>query len=204
MEDPLARYAVAAMALAVMGATAGSGFAATVTSFSGRVVRAPSPPYCDASILTIQGSGFVNEGGITNVTIGGTPVSSFWTNNDGVLQAIVASGTKTGRIVVTTRSSTATSATDVTIVPCEAGPPTAKPFVSAAPAKVKGGKQIQVHGSGLVGVTSVTVGGTPAAFAIPTDQNMYVVIPKTGATGKTTIKFMSAAGTTSIVVTKTA
>ena len=138
------------------------------------------------------------------MTIGGTPVSSFVVSTDNVLLATVGSGTKTGRIVVTTRSSTATSATDVVIEPCEAGAPTAKPFVSAAPAQIKGGKRIQVFGSGFVGVTSVTVGGTKADFAIPTDQNMYVVIPKTTRTGKTVIKFTSAKGSTTITVTKTA
>jgi IPT/TIG domain len=182
---------------------AGSAFAVTITSFAGTAVRAPDPPYCVGSIVTITGSGFLSGGAVTSVTFGGVPAASFYAGSDTVLLATVGAGAQTGPIVVTTPQGSATSATPELIEACASGPPTSRPAITGAPPKVKGGKKIQLHGSGFVGVTSVTVGGVTAPYAIPTDQNMYVIIPTTAKNGSVAIKLTSPAGTGTVSVLKT-
>jgi hypothetical protein len=183
-------------------AAAGSAFAVTITSFAGTAVRAPDPPYCLGSIVTITGTGFLSGGAVTSVTFGGVPAASFYAGSDTVLLATVGAGAQTGPIVVTTPSGTATSPTPELIESCASGPPTSKPDITSVPPKVKGGKKIQLHGSGFIGVTSVTVGGVTAAYAIPTDQNMYVIIPTTAKNGTITIRLTSSAGSGTISVDK--
>src|ERR1700689_595987 len=77
---------VAAVApLALMAAE--SALAVTITSFAGTAVRAPDPPYCVGSIVTITGSGFLSGGAVTSVTFGGVPAASFYAGSDTVLLA---------------------------------------------------------------------------------------------------------------------
>jgi hypothetical protein len=70
------------------------------------------------------------------------------------------------------------------------------------PTKATAGKKIALSGSGFVGTTAVTVGGAAAAYAIPSDNLMYVVIPKgatnSATTGKVIIKITSPAGSASV------
>ena len=49
----------------------------------------------------------------------------------------------------------------------------------------------------------MTVGGVTAPYAIPTDQNMYVIIPTTAKNGSVAIKLTSPAGTGTVSVLKT-
>jgi hypothetical protein len=65
------------------------------------------------------------------------------------------------------------------------------------------GAKIQLLGSGFIWITGVTVGGQTATYAIPSDQNMYVIIPTSasnGKNGKATIALTNAKGTVNVSV----
>jgi len=181
---------------------AASAFAVTVTSFSGAYGRASSLPYCYGSTLTITGTGFVNDGSVPSVTVGGVPALKVTVGSDTTLFALIGPGATTGPVVVTTAKGTATSTTNENIFPCASGAPTTAPIVKSLPAKATAGKKIALSGSGFVGTTGVTVGGAVAAYAIPSDNLMYVVIPKgatnDATTGKLIIKITSPAGSASV------
>jgi len=137
----------------------------------------------------ITGSGFVTDGGIVSVTIGGVPASEIVVGSDQYLYARVGPGATSGPIVVTTKAGTARATPDAQVVPCQStATASSKPAVaSVTPVKAKGGKKIKLSGSGFVGTSSVTVGGVPATFSIPSDNLMYVIVPKAAKTGQQTI-----------------
>jgi hypothetical protein len=159
-------------------------------------------PYCTGSVLTISGSGFVTDGGVKSVTIGGVPAASFFVGSDSVMYAVVGSGAQNGPVVVTTPLGSVTSTQTESVFPCASGPPTAKPSVtSSTPKSVKAGKRVELIGSGFVGTTSVTVNGAAAKYAIPSDENIYVTIPSgTKAGSKASVTITSSAGTTTASV----
>ena len=181
-----------------------SALAVTITSFSGTIGRASDLPYCYGSTITILGSGFVNDGGITGVTIGGVPAQNINVGSDSTMYALVGPGATSGTVVVTTKAGTATAPGQMLIYPCASGVPAALPTVSNAPLKAKQGKKIELFGSGFIGTTAVTVGGVTATYAIPSDNNMYVVIPATAGNGKNgmaKIALTNAKGTVTVPIT---
>jgi hypothetical protein len=183
---------------------AASAFAATITSFTGTIGRATDYPYCSGSTIIITGSGFVTDGGVQSVSIGGVPAASFSVGSDSTLYALVGYGATTGPVVVTTPLGSVTSAVPETIYPCASSGSTSKPDVtSIAPTKAKGGKKLQLFGSGFVGTTAVTVGGVSATFAVPSDVNMYVIIPTTAKNGNISLSITNAEGTTKVTIDKT-
>src|SRR5262249_13819452 len=100
----------------VVGLAAASALAATITSFAwygstpsganrNTTLGAPSatadlPPYCVGTNVVINGSGFVSDGGVTGLTIGGVPARYFSVGADDTLYAGVGANAKTGPIVV--------------------------------------------------------------------------------------------------------
>jgi hypothetical protein len=185
-------------------AVTSSAFAVTISSFLGTFGRASDLPYCYGSTLTVTGTGFVNDGGVTSVTIGGVPAANYSVGSDTTLYALIGQGATTGTVVVTTKAGTATAPGQEYIYPCASAPATALPTVTRAPAKARLGARIQIFGSGLIGTTSVTVGGVTATYAIPSDANMYIIIPTTAAnakSGQAKITLTNAKGTVSVPVT---
>ena len=100
---------------------AGPSGAATIASFQpqGGVTAADSP-YCDGTIVTINGSGFVLDGpaSAVSVTFNGTPATFVQIGSDSTINAAVPKGATTGKITVTTAAGTASSPTAETIVAC--------------------------------------------------------------------------------------
>jgi hypothetical protein len=195
---------VSLLALALV--VGSSALAVTVTGFTGTIGRASDLPYCYGSTLTITGTGFVNDGGVLGVTIGGVPAQNIIVGSDSTLYALIGPGATTGPISVTTKAGTATSTTPELIYPCASGTPSGLPTVTGAPAKARVGTKIQLLGAGFIGTTSVTVSGVTARFAIPSDANMYVIIPSTagnGKNGKATIALTNAKGTVNVSIVLT-
>ena len=84
------------------------------------------------------------------------------------------------------------------IIPCVSKPTIVKPTVIGfkPPHSVKHGKKVTINGSGFEGVTSVTVGGKAAVFAVVQNQNMVVIVPSGTKAGKAAIVITNSAGST--------
>jgi hypothetical protein len=193
------------------------------------VATATDDPFCSGTYFTINGSGFVNDsanpnpntGAVTSVSIGNVPAAWYSVGSDNKMYAEVGKGATSGPIIVTTnagsystdslpggRINTGTSLQSlmpgVQIIPCVSQPTIAKPTVTGfRPNSVKHGKKVTINGSGFEGVTSVTVGGIAAVFAVVQNQNMVVVVPSTIKKGKATVVVKNSAGsaTSSLKVT---
>lgn len=188
----------------------GTAGAVTITSWIGgkgatpAIVTAGSST-CPGTMTTINGSGFVSEG-VTGVSIGGVPSSEVIVGSDTILYARVGAGAKDGgTVVVTTRSGSATASMAVDVVPCQStATASVKPSIDAVkPQKAKGGKKLTLHGAGYVGTTGVTVGGMQASYAIPSDNLMYVTLPKDAKAGQLTIVVTNTLGKAASFVIKT-
>ena len=204
------RIAVCLLALVAVGlVAAGSAGAVRIDSWQGgkaavpQIVTATSST-CPGTVVMLTGAGFVNDGGIVSVSIGGVPAAEVVVGSDQYLYARVGSGATSGPIVVTTKAGTATATPNAIVVPCQSSATaTTKPAVAGVkPVKAKGGKKITLSGSGFVGTTSVTVGGIKAAYAIPSDNVMYIIVPKDAKTGQDTIEIKNTLGSVKSFVVK--
>jgi hypothetical protein len=191
----------------VASASAG---AVTITSWVGGKAAVPfivtaSDGNCPGTVVMLTGSGFVDDGGIVSVTIGGVPASEVTVGSDQYLYARVGPGAKSGPIVVTTKAGTATATPNAIVYPCQStGTAAVKPAIdSVGPKRVKGGKRIKLLGSGFVGTTSVTVGGVKALYAIPSDNVMYVIVPTDAKAGQQTVEVKNSLGSATVSVTTT-
>jgi len=175
-------------------------------------------PYCSGTYVRITGTGFVSDGGVTGVTIANVPALNVNVGSDNTLYAQVGPKATDGPVIVTTKLGSATAPQTYTILPCAAQPNTTKPAISyyRLPSqtqghekiKVKGGKNFYIGGTSMFGVTKVTVGGKDAVFAVASDYNIQVTMPKTAANGALKVTLTSAVGSTlspaNLTVTKTA
>jgi len=188
---------------------AGSAGAVTIASWVGGKAAVPQVVTagggaCPSTVIFITGSGFVSDGGIVSVTIGGVPASEIVVGSDQYLYARVGAGATDGPVIVTTKAGTARSTTNAIVWPCQAtGAATTKPAIdSVAPQRAKAGKKLRLNGSGFVGTTSVMVGGEAAAYAIPSDNLMYVRVPADTKDGLATIVVTNGKGTAKVVFQK--
>jgi hypothetical protein len=204
-----------------------TGFMGSATSGAGtalrNVVTVNDPPYCTGTQLTVGGSGFIydsaspdpNHGAVTSITIGGTPVAWYYVGSDTKLYLIVANGTTSGPIVITTPAGSYSSAslpggilnpTDtsvqgqtpgINVVPCVSKPTIVKPTITQMkPNPVGAGKSFTIDGAGFSGTTKVTIGGKSAPFAVVQDQNIVVTAPSTAGKGLAVVVTNSAGSTT--------
>jgi hypothetical protein len=183
--------------------------AATITSWVGGKSATPAlvtagGGACPSTVVMINGSGFVSDGGVTSVTVGGVKATDVFVGSNIVVYARVGAGATDGPVSVTTPAGTATSSTNAVVLVCQAtGSAETGPRIQlATPAKVKGGTKVHLLGSGFVGTKSVTVDGIAAAYAIPSDVNMLVIVPKDAKIGKDTIKVTNSKGSATAAVIK--
>jgi hypothetical protein len=178
---------------------AGSAGAVTITTWQGGKAATPqlitASGTCPGTVVMINGSGFATEG-VTGVSIGGVPASEYVVGSDVALYARVGAGAKNGPVTVTTKVGSVTSPVQAVVLPCQAtGSAGLKPTVqSVVPLKAKPGKKVALYGSGFVGTTSVTVGGVKTAYAIPSDEIMYVIVPKDAKAGPLDIEITNNLG----------
>jgi YVTN family beta-propeller protein len=109
------------------------------------------------TLLVITGTGFTDAG---DVSIGGTPVTSFQVIDNTLIAAITAPhGPGTGNVSVTTPGGTTPESmpyTYLTPVPTISG-------FTPTTGSTAGGTQITITGTGLTGTTAVSIAGVPAA-----------------------------------------
>jgi IPT/TIG domain len=202
------RTALGAMLLTALAlVAAGSAGAATITSWFGGKSSVPqivtADGNCPGTIITINGSGFVNDGGLS-VSIGGVPANQIIVGQDTVIWARVASTATTGPVIVTTSKGSVTAPGGNAIVyPCQStGTAGEKPSVaSLKPTSAKAGAKLTLSGAGFVGTKSVTVGGEKANYAIPSDNLMYIRLPADLKSGALDIVITNNLGTTKSSVT---
>jgi hypothetical protein len=117
--------------------------------------------------VTINGT---NLSGATAVSVNGTAVASFTVDSDTQITAVVAAGTTTGPIGVTTPSGAATSSNSFTVIPA--------PVVSSfTPAGGPVGTTVTIAGSHLSGATAVSFNGTAASsFTVNGDTQITAVV----------------------------
>ncbi len=120
--------------------------------------------------VTIDGSGFT---GATEVMIGGTAASSFTAVSDSEITAVVAAGSHSGRIVVTTPGGTITSSGGFTFV----ATPTVTSFTPGSGAIHS---VVTVTGTDLSGASAVTMGGRACSYSLVSATTLRLVVP-TGA-----------------------
>src|SRR5262249_6778556 len=181
---------------------AGSAGAATISSWVGGKASVPqivtaADGSCRGTMIMITGSGFETDGGPVSVTIGGTPSPQVIVGADIYLYALVGRGTSSGPVVVTTSKGSVTAPGGNAIVyACQStGTAGSKPAVdSVSPAKIKAGGKLTPNGIRFVGTKSVTVGGASANFAIPSDNLMYIRIPKDAKSGPLAIVITNTLG----------
>jgi len=191
----------------VVGGTAG---AATITSWIGGKGATPAivtagGTACPPTLITINGSGFVADGGVPSVTIGGVKASEIIVGSNIIMYARVGAGATNGPVVVTTPVGTVTASPNINVVPCQsAGAAEGKPVITKTTPKAKAGKKIQLFGSGFVGTTSVKVAGLTTNYAIPSDGVMYVIMPADAKVGAVTVSVTNNKGTATAQVVKLA
>ena len=201
-----------AFCLSLLGAlglvAAGSAGAVTITSWVGGKAAVPAvitaAGSCPGTVVTINGTGFINDGGIVNVTIGGVPAGEIVVGSDTLLFARTGAGATSGPVVVTTKAGTAKATPDAIVWPCQStGAATAAPKIdSVTPQRAKSGKKLTLAGIGFVGTTSVKVGNETAAYAIPSDNLMYVRVPADAKAGLTTVVITNNKGSAKVVFQK--
>ena len=190
-------------------AAAGSAGAVTITSWVGGKASVPqlvtAAGNCPGTVITVNGTGFVNDGGIVSVSIGNVPAGVVVVGSDSILYARVGAGATTGPVTVTTKAGSATSPTPAIVFPCQStGAGATKPTIDLVkPQSAKSGKKLRLYGSGFVGATSVTVDGGAATYAIPSDNLMYVLVPAGAKTGLDTIVVTNNLGSAKVVFQKT-
>jgi len=189
---------------------AGPAGAATITSWVGGKGATPTivtagGGACVPTLITINGSGFVTDGGVTSVSIGGVRASEIIVGSNTIVYARLGVGATSGPVTLTTPAGTVTASPNAFVYPCQAtGAATGKPTISAVTGKQKAGKKIRLLGAGFVGTTSVKVGGVAAAYAIPSDGIMWVIMPTDAKKGVVTVEVTNNQGTAKAQLVKIA
>ena len=159
------------------GGTAGS--ATDFTILNSPTISSFNPTSGQAGTsVTITGTNFT---GATAVKFNGKAASSFTVDSATQITAVVASGSTTGKISVTTPNGTANSATNFTvIIP-------APTITSFAPTSGPIGASVVITGTNFTGATSVKFNGTAATFTVNTATQITATVASGSTTGKITV-----------------
>src|SRR5437762_3343341 len=114
--------------------------------------------------VTIAGSGFTD---VTAVKVNGV-AASFTADSDHQVTATVPASATSGKLSVTTAGGTATSATNLLVVPTITG---------FAPGSAAAGSTVTVDGTGFGGVTSVKVNGVAAGLTTLLALQVPLTVP---------------------------
>ena len=140
--------------------------------------------------VIINGSNFSN---ITGVTFGGTAALSYHVYSDNIIHAIVAGGA-TGDVAVTGDNGTGSYPGFTFLV---APPPVSPPKMTAfSPKSASSGMNVNITGTNLSDVTTVTFGGSLAVSITHMSDTLITAVVGTGATGR--VRVASAAGADSL------
>ncbi|MFO0751555.1 MAG: hypothetical protein U1F43_38695 [Myxococcota bacterium] len=128
--------------------------------------------------------------GATGVSFGGLAAASFAVVSDTSLSAVIAPGTLSGTVTVTTPGGVVTTSDAFTVLPT----PTVLDF---APASGPVGTVVTISGSHLTGATSVAIGGTATAFTVVSDSSVTAVVAEGTSSGPITVTTPVATATSS-------
>jgi hypothetical protein len=154
-----------------------TGIATSTASFTMIAIGAFAPASgIVGSQVTITGSGFT---GATAVAFNGTPAQSYSVVSDSVIKAVVAAGTTTGPVSVTTPDGAATSSKSFTLKPS---------IGSFTPLKGPVGTSVTINGSGFTGATAVKFGTTNAqSYTVNSDIKITATVAAGTHSGKITV-----------------
>lgn len=138
--------------------------------------------------VVITGSGFT---GATAVWIGGVAATSFTVNSETEISAVVGGSSVTGSISVTLPFVT------VSLPIYFFTAPVAPAITSFSPTSAQAGKTVTLTGTKLLGITSVTFGGTAAASFSVTSDFQIVATVGNGSSGDVVATSSSGSGTRS-------
>jgi hypothetical protein len=213
------RLGVGAAILALPLFVAGQALAVSITSVTPTTDYIPEVANaCVGTSITINGSGFVSDGGTVSVSFNGAPAVNVTIGSDSVIYAKMPGNATPGNITVTTAKGTATSPNAYTVYPCAAtaGPtllPTSttatgsssppKPSVASfAPAKGRAGAKILITGSNFTGATAVKIGGAAAIFKIVSATKITATVPLRAKSGKVSVTTPAGTATSSTSFTR--
>jgi hypothetical protein len=161
----------------------------TATSAGNFTVTLPPPPKVKSfsptksvtgTTVTIGGLNFT---GATAVTFNGTDAQSFTVNSSTKITAVVAAGTTSGKISVTTPSGTGTSEDGFKVVV----PPMPK-VKKISPSKGPVGTSVVIKGSGFTGTSVVRFNGTDAqSFTVMSSEKITAVVAAGTTTGPVSV-----------------
>lgn len=137
--------------------------------------------------VTLTGTGFT---GVTAVTFGGVPASSFVVVSATRITAVAPSGAGTVQIVVTASGGTS-NGINFTYT-------TATPVItSLTPAQgpVSGGNSVNLTGSGFSGATAVKFGTVNAAFTVVSATQATAIAPASGGPATVNVTLTTPGGT---------
>jgi len=167
------RALVIALVLALAACGGGSSTSQPVTPAPAIASFAPASGASGTSV-TITGT---NLTGATAVTFGGMAASSFSVNSATQVTAVVASGSSSGKISLTTPGGTATSASSFVVT----APPT---ILSFSPASGPVGTTVVITGANFTGATAVAFNGKAASnFTVNNDAHLSATVASGTTTG---------------------
>ncbi|OQP60625.1 hypothetical protein A3860_32960 [Niastella vici] len=143
-------------------------------------------PSTAAAGATVTITGY-NLSGVTALSIGGVPVSSFTIVNSTTISAVVGSGA-TGQITATNKYGTTTSKTVFTF----AGPPVVQSF---SPTVSGQGMTVAITGQNFTNATAVKFGGTNATSYTIVSPTVITAVVGAGATGNVSVTTSYGTGT---------
>ncbi len=130
--------------------------------------------------------------GVSQVSFGSVPATSFHLSSDTIIIAVVGSGA-TGNISVTTPNGTVSKGTFTYTVP-----QTPAPIIySFSPGSALTGTDVIIAGKNFTGTTAVSFGGVPASSFIVSSDSMIHAFVGSGATGNITVTTPSGTATAS-------
>jgi len=159
--------------------------APTITSFT-----PASGPI--GQVVTLTGTDFT---GASGVKFNGMAAVTFSAVNATSLTATVPAGATTGKISVSTRGGTATSATDFTVIPT----PT---ITSFTPAAGPSGQLVTITGANLTGTSAVKFNGVAAtSYTVVSATTITATVPVGAMTGKITVTTLGGTATSTTAFT---
>ena len=136
------------------------------------------------TIVSITGSHFTGE---TGVTFGGTAAASVVFVSDTALTAVVASGSSSGPIGVTTANGTGFSSSNFNVVQTPSD-------ITFSPGSGGVGDSVTITGHHFSGATAVKFNTATASFTVNSDTQITATVPPAATTGKVTVSTSTGSG----------
>lgn len=145
----------------------------------------PVPAAAEGSVVQILGEGFDSA---SKVEFGGTAATKVEVTGSTFVEATVPANALTGKITVTTGTTTLSTLANFRILP------TLKSF---SPSSGAVGSTVVITGTGLKQTTAVKFNGTSAVFTVKSDSQISTTAPTGATTGKITITTKGGAASSS-------